>query len=138
MIEIHHKKSGDLLLQIEAEDLIAGGMVGKDLTGADLRHTVWFNRNLARIDFTNADLTGIKLPNCSLKGANLTNALLRGADLDCTDLSDCNLEGANLQKASLFFCRLQGANLQGVKIGYTEAEITSWRSMYPASNDPEN
>jgi hypothetical protein len=43
MIEIRHKETSDLLLQMEAEDLIDGAFSGKDLSGANLRHTAWFN-----------------------------------------------------------------------------------------------
>lgn len=81
MIEIRHKKTGKILLRVEADTLARA-----DLQGADLR---------------GADLVDDDLGSSNLRDADLRGADLRGADLSGASLHGANLRGANLGKARM-------------------------------------
>ena len=87
-IEIKNKRTGDVLLRVDADDL----------RGAFLRDANLYYANLYYADLRDADL----------RGANLAAADLRGADLRGADLRWANLIGANLRWAKLMDTDLSG------------------------------
>jgi uncharacterized protein YjbI with pentapeptide repeats len=68
------------------------------------------DRNLARLDFPDAYLSG-----ADLSGADLRNVNLRRADLRGADLRNANL-GADLRNANLISTDLGEANLRDAKL----------------------
>lgn len=80
----------------------AGQFLGThNLTGANLKGTVF---NYAVLDGTN------------FRGANLTNASLLAASLKHTNFEGANLTDANLKDAHLDGAKLDGAKLDGAKL----------------------
>ncbi len=59
------------------------------------------DRNLARLDFPDAYLSGADLSGADLRNANLRRADLRGADLRNANLISTDLGEANLRDAKL-------------------------------------
>lgn len=86
MIEIKHRHTGKVLLQVvtrtlegadlSRRDLRGANFHGADLTGADLSRS-----RLDEADLEGANLRGVNMYHASLKGANLYEASLWGADL---------------------------------------------------------
>ena len=72
------------------------GLVGVDLSGANLG---------------GADFSGVDLSSANLNGANLSSANLSGANLNGADLINANLSGADLKRAELRYANLSGADL---------------------------
>lgn len=93
-------KIGELILEIESENL----------RDADLRDA----------DLSDADLSDADLRDADLRGANLSGANLSDADLSDANLSDANLSGANLSDANL-----SGANLITLQMDLWTAYITT-------------
>ena len=86
-IQIKHKATGDVLLEVETEK--------DDLSGADLR-----GGNLSGADLRGANLCGANLRWVYMSEANLSGADLSEANLSEADLSGANLSGANLSGAA--------------------------------------
>jgi len=158
MIDILHRKSGRVVLQVDADTLERANLSGEylihaDLQGANLRRAMLLFANLS-----GADLSGACLRSADLRGANLTEVDLSGADL-----ADVNLSGATLSLTVLAGCRnlheargleavlhagpseidhetlreslphLPDSFMRGA--GYTRSEIRLLRSLYPG-RDP--
>jgi len=85
MIKILNK-SGDVILEIDAETLR-----GADLSYANLRGANLIGANLRGANLRGANLRYANLIGANLIGANLSNANLRGADLRGADLRGANL-----------------------------------------------
>ena len=96
-MEIKHKVTGEVLLNIEGDAL-----QGSNLEGVDLRFT----------DLKGVDLEGVNLRDAHLEFANLEGANLRWANLDGVNLQWADLRYANLKYADLRFANLREANLQ--------------------------
>ena len=72
MVTIKNRFSGDIILELDVDDLS-----GSDLRGADLSGS-----NLSDSDLSGSDLRGADLSGADLRGSNLRGADLRGANLD--------------------------------------------------------
>ena len=102
MIQIRNRFSGEIIFELDAENLCDA-----DLRDADLR---------------DADLRGADLRGADLRGANLRDADLSYANLRCADLRDANLRCANLSGANLSGANLSGANSRGADLGWSVDE----------------
>jgi uncharacterized protein YjbI with pentapeptide repeats len=92
-----------------------GTLVGRDLTGGDLRD----------LDLAGVDLRGTVLARCDLRGAKL-----RGANLDEVSLSgvradDVDFTGATLLRADLHGAVLDGARFDDAKLASADLRDTS-------------
>lgn len=96
MIEILHKTTRVILLQVESSTLAGADLQRAMLNGADLRGFDLSGANLAYARLTHADLRGADLSGAWLWQANLLNADLAGADLRDTMLLGVVLWGTNL------------------------------------------
>lgn len=156
MIEILHRQSRRVLLQVPADTLVNANLAGEylihaDLSGAAMSRAVLPFANLSGADLRGADLTeanmrGAVLSETDLTGADLQGANLTGATLSLTVFAGCrNLHRAigldrvhhrgpstlddDVLRASVAF--LPDGFLRGV--GYTRSEIAYLRRAYPAS-----
>ncbi|BAZ13361.1 WD-40 repeat-containing protein [Calothrix sp. NIES-4071] len=73
-------------------------------------------RDFARINLENADLSKLDLSGINLSNANLRKAKLVGAKLSNANLSQANLEKADLQHADLSQANLNQVNLEEAKL----------------------
>ncbi len=94
MLEIRHRHSDRVLLEVEAETL------------------------------ERANLSGAYLIHANLRGANMRRAVLPFANLSIADLQKANLGGANLRGANLTEANLSGANLAGVNLTGATLSLT--------------
>jgi hypothetical protein len=110
MIEIRHKKAGDVLLRVDAEtlekaDLTDAWLPGADLRGANLHQSKLTGATLDRADLTGADLRatlhGVKMAWADLRGANLEYASGPAADLRGASLRNVKALRADFRKADL-------------------------------------
>jgi uncharacterized protein YjbI with pentapeptide repeats len=83
------------------------GLVGADLSGADLRYLQGW-----KVDFREANLTAAALQEAALRQGRLDGALLVWAHLDSADLQDAKLTGAVLREAVAPEIHLEGADLR--------------------------
>ncbi|GAB0101969.1 hypothetical protein JMUB6875_09360 [Nocardia sp. JMUB6875] len=112
----------------------------EDLRGLDLSREDLSFRNLARLDFTGADMTetrlsgavldnailhGVRLTGAQLEQASLVGTDLRGADMTEAQLVSANLEHADLRGARLHRARLDQASLARANLG--RADLTGAR-----------
>lgn len=160
MVEIHHRRSRRVLLQVHAETLERVNLAGEYLIHADLRGT-----NLTSASLLFANLSGADLSDANLSGANLRGANLTEADLSGVDFANTILAGATLSLTIFARCRnlhraqgllqihhkgpstldeetlrasvpyLPDSFLRGV--GYTRAEIRQLRQLYPRTSEEE-
>jgi hypothetical protein len=158
MIEIRHRKSGRVLLEVAGETLARANLSGEYLIHADLR-----GADLAAATLMFANLSGADLSHANLSGANLRGANLTEADMTGADFAGVNLAGATLSLTVFSACRnlhralglahvhhkgpsnmdeatlrasvphLPDAFLRG--IGYTRAEIGDLRQRYSIGED---
>ncbi len=91
MVEIKHRDSGRVFLQVEAETLERANLMGEYLIHADFQDT---NLSFAQMAFANLSMAN--LAGANLAGANLSGANLTEADLTGTDLTGAVLSGATL------------------------------------------
>jgi hypothetical protein len=106
MIQIKHKYTTRILLEIDGDTLQGTDLVRANLRGADLEGV-----NLEDADLRGANLQGAVLTGVNLRDADLRGANLRGVNLEDADLRWTNLEGADLEDADL-----RGANLMNAKL----------------------
>jgi uncharacterized protein YjbI with pentapeptide repeats len=158
MIEIRHRQSGRVFLELDAERLADANLAGEYLIHADLR-----GANLSQAKMAFANLSGANLAGADLTGANLRGANLTEADLTGVDFSGANLSGATFSLTILSACRnlhravglshmlhpspseLDEATLRASLAylpdsfmrgaGYTWSEIYFLRRQYPAPPD---
>jgi len=119
-MEIKHKLTGEILINLCGADLREADLRGANLYGVDLREANLRGANLSGVDLRETDLRGTDLRETDLYGANLYGVDLRGAnlsgvDLRGADLRGANLYGANLSGADLREAYLREANLCGAK-----------------------
>jgi uncharacterized protein YjbI with pentapeptide repeats len=82
---------------------------------------------IARADFSEAQLSGARLDRANLSGAELYRANLSGARLDGANLFGARLRGANLSAAKLHGANLSAAKLDSADLSraeLTEANLT--------------
>lgn len=101
-------------------------LAGAQLTGADLRNTVFYEADLRGADLRKGDLSKSDLGRAVLMRADLSGAKLRGVDLTradllrarlvLADLSGANLGRADLMEADLVAADLSGADLSGANL----------------------
>jgi uncharacterized protein YjbI with pentapeptide repeats len=103
MIDIRHKDTGALLLQVDAETMAGIQLSDQVLRGADLRGA----------DLRGAQLRRAYVIDVDLREANLENARLNGADLTDVLLSGANLRGAHFNEAKVRSVDLRHADLSG-------------------------
>lgn len=101
MIEIRHKRTGEVLHSVEADTLIGAILTNTDLTNADLRDVYLNGVHMSGANLSNADLSS-----AHMSGADLTNADLSGANLSSTFLSHVNLNGTDLNGTDLSYAKL--------------------------------
>ncbi len=89
------------------DDYCLTGLVGADLTGADLRYLQGW-----KADLREANLTGAALQEAALGQGRLDGALLVWTHLDGADLQGAVLAGAVLREAVAPEARLDGADLR--------------------------
>jgi uncharacterized protein YjbI with pentapeptide repeats len=89
------------------DDHCLTGLVGADLSGADLRYLQGW-----KVDFREANLTAAALQEAALRQGRLDGALLVWAHLDSADLQDAKLTGAVLREAVAPEIHLEGADLR--------------------------
>ena len=111
MIEIKHKATGKVLLQVDVDTLTGslGILYGADVEGGDL----------SGMDLSGADMSGAILEDANLDNANLAGACLLAAHLDHATLRNANLTSANLREAVL-----SGADLSGTILLGTDTFLT--------------
>lgn len=156
MVEIRHKESGRVFLQVEGETLERANLMGEYLIHADLRDANLASAQMAFANLSLANLTGADLRGANLRGANLTEV-----DLTRADLTGANLAGATMSLTVFANCpslrfaeglamvRHPGPStidestlrdnvaylpdnfLRGA--GYTRSEILYLRRLYPAA-----
>jgi uncharacterized protein YjbI with pentapeptide repeats len=124
MIEIHHKKTGEIIFQFDGDTLSKADLRGVDLRSANLRDQTFFNTNLSGANLSDADLTGARLPYVEFTGADLTAARLSHTDLQFANFTDANLTNAYLANAGLLGCHLQGAVMDGVVLSFARVSYT--------------
>src|SRR5437016_4410749 len=100
MIEIKHRKTGRLVLQIEAESLEKANLAGEYLIHADPQ-----DYNLAASILLVANMSGADLTKANLRGANLRGANLTEVDMTGADFTGVNLTGATLSLTIFSDCR---------------------------------
>jgi uncharacterized protein YjbI with pentapeptide repeats len=158
MIEIRHKGSGRVFLEVEAETLERANLMGEYLIHADFQgvnlaaaQMAYANlslANLAGADLSGANLSGANLTEADLTGTNLTGANLGGATMSLTVFANCpslrhakGLATVRHPGPSTFdestlranVCYLPDNFLRGA--GYTRSEIVYLRRLYPAAGD---
>ena len=94
----------------EANKKIEPDLARANFTGADLRGAVFSNTNLA-----SAHLEKAQLQAAHFRGANLSDAYLGGATLDDARMSEAKLSNADLNGAQLNGARLNAAQLAGAQ-----------------------
>jgi uncharacterized protein YjbI with pentapeptide repeats len=152
VIEIKHKKTGELLVRVAAKTLVNADLHRANLRGADLRGAALQNTNLSHVssddrhrewgplptatdaqfrgaDLADADLSGANLTGADLTGANLQRATLVGANLQratlaLTDLRDADLRHVNMEDACVAGCDLTSANLMSADL--TGIDLLNW------------
>jgi len=114
-MEIKHKLTGEILINLCGADLREADLRGANLYGVDLREANLRGANLSGVDLRETDLRGTDLRETDLYGANLYGVDLRGANLSGVDLRGADLRGANLYGANLSGADLREAYLCGAK-----------------------
>ena len=96
MIQIKHRLTGKVLLEVEGNTLDSADLFGANLEGAYLDSVDLKGADLGNANLEGADLYGANLSEANLRNANLSKADLIGANLRWADLTGANLKGANL------------------------------------------
>ena len=96
-------------------DLSGGNIKLKELAGIDFRDANLYGTLLTGADLEGADLTGANLSHADLMAANLHRACLKNANLTYANLMEANLKDANLEGAKLEQAILYRADLKGAE-----------------------
>jgi len=99
----------ELSIRSEEWPLDTLGVIGAELSGANLRYAKADSAFLVRAILVGADMTGASLRGADLRGAHLERAVVIGADLEGADLTSANLHRAVMQGSNL-----GGATLEAV------------------------
>lgn len=119
MIQIKNRYTGDVILEIEGDTLVAANLRNADLSNADL---------------SNADLRNANLRDADLRNADFWKADLWKADLRKSDLSGCKMP---------IYCKWPVAYLlvQGdqsvIRIGCIEKTIAEWDAWFAGTDQYE-
>ena len=101
MIDIRHKATGALLLQVNADTLAGIQLSDQVLRGADLRGADLRGAQLRRAYVIDVDLREANLENARLNGADLTDVLLSGANLRGAHFNEAKVRSADFRHADL-------------------------------------
>jgi len=112
MIQIKHRFTGKVLLEVEGDTLDSADLFGANLKGANLD-----SANLNGADLGNANLEGADLYEADLSYANLRNANLSKADLIGANLSRADLTGADLKGTGLWGCIGNNKEIKTLQLG---------------------
>jgi len=120
-MKIYHRCSGELLLEVNNNNLKWANLVGANLVGSNLIGANLVGANLlgANLEESNLELANLRIANlvkANLVGANLKCANLVGANMEEANLKGANLEDANLRGVNLVGANLEGANLEGTNL----------------------
>ncbi len=131
-VQIRHRHTGEVLLELEEDQLKEAPLRGARLAGADLQ-----GLQLPLAKLSNADLQGARLEKANLTRAEMLNTWLTqadaaqvqlaGADLSGAQLNQAHLERANLVEAVLRNAKLVQAQLNGADLSRADmsmAELT--------------
>ena len=139
MIQIRHKATGAVLLEVDAATLVGAKLSGAKLQGAslqgvDLRGAIVNNADLRDVDLRGANLTNATFNGTALDSANAAHSIFVGADLtDCT-LVGADFTEANMQKVNLRYAKLTGANLSGANLTKSDMSMTDLRANLSSAN----
>ncbi|MFE3189359.1 pentapeptide repeat-containing protein [Nocardia sp. NPDC059240] len=97
----------------------------EDLRGLNLSREDLSFRNLARLDFTGADMTETRLSGAVLDHAVLHGVKLVGAQLDQASLVGADLRGADMTEVQLVSANLQNADLRGARLHRAQLDQAS-------------
>jgi len=118
MIQIKHKVTGEVMLEVEGDTLQGANLRGANLTGANLYRANLCDAKLYRAGLCDANLGNTSLYRANLRNTNLTGANLTGSSLYRADLRDANLTGTDLSYANLIGADLRGAkNIKSFRCG---------------------
>lgn len=92
---------------------IRGGIVRRDLSGANLKGEILDGLSLEGVFLVDANLEKASLRNAKLSNAKLNRANLKGADLYGIELKYAKLIDSNMERAELHNANLKGAILDG-------------------------
>jgi uncharacterized protein YjbI with pentapeptide repeats len=130
LIQIKHKKTGEILKHVDSNSLKLANLRSVDLKGADL-----VGLDLEGADLTHADLSDCDALNANLKNAILTSAWLIHADLSGSCLDNATLLGTILASAKLEDASLCSATLAGVNLNDASLRGANlFRASIAASN----
>ncbi len=120
MIEIRHRATGVVLLQVDAETLQGADLAGVNLAGADLsglgevRHALRYQGLVVGVVLLGL-AAGLELSHFLVGLAALLASRAAGRKEEAGPVTS-NLAGANLQGAGLVGADLRGANLAGADL----------------------
>ena len=97
-------------------------LVGRDMSGEDLRKAHLRQADLRGAKLANVDLSGANLYGAQLQNADLTGANLSGADISFAYMEGTNFTGANMTKVDAYGTDMKGANLTGANLRGAELD----------------
>lgn len=101
---------------MDKNKLMKDGLIGVDLSGADLRSVNLSWANLREINLEGANLIGANLTGVNLNKSNLSESYLMRIYLVGSDLIEANLIGSDLTQSMLMGANLTDADLSGVTL----------------------
>jgi uncharacterized protein YjbI with pentapeptide repeats len=127
MVQIRHKVTGAVLLEVEGDSLANRPLIAKKLMGANLAGLDLSGSNLSNSDLRETDMTGATLERTVLNAVGLNEADLSHANLTGADFTDSRLEGADfsyscMHGANLRYCKAEGAIF--IKSDLTGADLS--------------
>ncbi len=126
---------GAVLSEAEISSANVRGAKLDEVTAPEKWQLVWqiVNHGVMGQDLSDADLSGTDLSDANLSNTNLTRANLSNANLSRANFSQANLSHANLSNAKLYETTFTDANLEGVD--FTDAQPLP-RGVAEFSNTP--
>lgn len=112
-------------IDLSRTDMSGSVFKGVDLTGANLKESIFYKSNLH-----DANMEGASLRDADLREANLHNARLNGASLQGADLREANLFKAQLKSADLNRAKLGGADLTEANLYGADLTWVSLKQTY--------
>lgn len=122
MIEIRSKRSGEVLLTVNAPTLSGGSFRHADLKSANLLGHDISNADFAYAQLQSADLRDANAVGCNFFGASLKGANLSVASLVTSDFRLATVTGARFNMANLKLASFSGSDLAKAK--FTNAYLS--------------
>ena len=124
MLQIKSRLSGEVIYEVDANDLSGGGssderFVGINLRDADLRGLSLFYGDFMKADLEGADLSYADLSNASFTDANLRRANLLNARTITTGFDGADLRGSTLVGNFFWLCSFDQARFEDADIAET-------------------